>query len=188
MTPHGTFLSDDEFFEFCQSYPLSRVERSAAGEIRVAPLAGLETAFRRSELSAQLGTWARADARGKPFASGTEFILASGAAMSPSASWVDNVRLALLTREQKRRFPRLCPDFVAELTSPTDRLKVVQKKMQEWIDNGVLLGWLLDADHRTAYIYRPGRGSERLDEPQRLVGEGPVAGFVLELDSIWASL
>ena len=128
------------------------------------------------------------DGRGKAFESNAEFILTSGAALSPDASWIENSRLAELTREQKRKFTHICPDFVAELTSPSDRLTRVQKKMSEWIENGVQLGWLLDADNRTVYIYRPGRECERLAGPLRLEGEGPVAGFVLELESIWASL
>jgi Uma2 family endonuclease len=96
--------------------------------------------------------------------------------------------LATLTREQKRKFPRICPDFVAEVTSPSDALSRVEKKMREWIENGVQLGWLLDADNRTAYIYRPGGASETVVQPERLAGEGPVAGFVLELERIWAGL
>jgi Uma2 family endonuclease len=83
---------------------------------------------------------------------------------------------------------RICPDFVVELTSPTDRLIRVQKKMREWIENGAQLGWLLDADTCTAYIYRPGQEPETVAQPERLEGEGPVAGFVLELRRIWKSL
>jgi Uma2 family endonuclease len=120
--------------------------------------------------------------------SSTEYLLPSGAARSPDASWVDRARLAEVTREQKRKFTRLCPDFVVELTSPSDRLSRVQQKMREWIENGVQLGWLVDADNRTAYIYRPGREPEILVEPLRLEGEGPVAGFVLKLERIWAGL
>src|SRR6266705_2045133 len=82
-----------------------------------------------------------------------------------------------LTREQKRKFPPICPDFVVELTSPSDRLPEVQEKMSEWMENGTRLGWLIDADARTAYIYRPGLPVEKLIAPEKLVGEAPVAGF-----------
>ena len=98
---------------------------------------------------------------------------------------MDRTRLALLTREQKRKFPPICPDFVVELTSPSDRLAEVQEKMSEWMENGARLGWLIDADARTAYIYRPGLPVETLIGPGKLVGEGPVAGFVLDLAVIW---
>jgi Uma2 family endonuclease len=93
-----------------------------------------------------------------------------------------------LTKEQKRKFPPLCPDFVVELMSPSDRLRKAKGKMQEWIANGVQLSWLLDPDRRTAYIYRPDRGPEQVVNPERLVGEGPVSGFALELAKIWAGL
>ena len=185
---HPPPMTDDEFFDFCQLYPDFRVERTADGEVIIMPGTGLETSFRNSELSRQLGNWAIEDGRGKAFDSNSEYLLSSGAALSPDASWMENSRLARLTREQKRKFPRICPDFVVELTSPSDRLNRVQQKMREWIENGAQLGWLLDADNRTAYIYRPGREPERLMEPLRLEGEGPVAGFVLEVERVWASL
>jgi Uma2 family endonuclease len=185
---HPTLRTDDEFFDYCQQFPLARVERTAHGDIKILPLRGLETSFRTCEISAQLGNWARTDGRGKAFSAAAKFILPSNAALSPDASWLDNIALATLTREQKRKFPRICPDFVAELTSPPDTLSRLQKKMREWIEDGVQLGWLLDADHRTAYVYRPGCATETVVQPQRLEGEGSVAGFVLELESIWASL
>jgi Uma2 family endonuclease len=104
-------------------------------------------------------------------------------------SWIQRDRLARLTREQKRTFLPLAPDFVVELTSPTDRLPRVRKKMDVWLANGVKLGWIIDADRRTTYVYRPRRQPEKLVEPEELKGEGFVAGFVagfvLELAEIW---
>ncbi len=181
-------MTDDEFYEFCRQFPTSRVERSARGEIAVIQPGGLETGFRNCELAAQLGNWAEEDGHGKAFGSRTQYILPSGAAYAPDASWVANTRIAKLTANQKRKFPPLCPDFVVELTSPSDRLKAVQRKMGEWIGNGARLGWLLHADRRTAYIYRPGKDTEKLVDPTRLEGEGPVAGFVLHLSQIWSNL
>ena len=93
-----------------------------------------------------------------------------------------------MTRDEKRKFPRLCPDFVVELMSPSDRLSKLKAKMREWMENGARLGWLLDPDHRTAYIYRPDCEPEQLVNPERLAGEDPVAGFVLMLADIWAEL
>jgi Uma2 family endonuclease len=93
-----------------------------------------------------------------------------------------------LTKDEKRKFLRLCPDFVVELMSPSDRLSKLKTKMREWIENGAQLGWLLDPERRTAYIYRPGREPEQLVNPERLAGEGSVAGFVLVLADIWAEL
>jgi Uma2 family endonuclease len=185
---HPPPMTDDEFFDYCQLYPDFRIERSADGEIIIMPGTGLETGHRNSELTAQLRNWAIQDRCGRAFDSSTEFVLPSGAARSPDACWIENSRLARLTEEQKRKFPPLCPDFVVELTSPTDRLVRVKAKMVEWIENGAQLGWLLDPDDQTAYVYRPGQQPEALPRPERLEGEGPVAGFVLELARIWAKL
>ncbi len=129
--------------------------------------------------------WAERDARGWALGSSVEFILPNGAARSPDACWIERSRVFALTREQSQRFAPLCPDFVVELTSPMNRLKKVQAKMREYIDNGAKLGWLLDSDTRTAYLYRAGRTVERLVSPEQLVGESPVAGFVLDLKEIW---
>jgi Uma2 family endonuclease len=181
-------MTDDEYFEFCAENRDLRIERSAEGDILIMPPVGGESSFRNSELSAELRIWARKDGRGRAFDSSVEYFLPSGAAYSPDASWVLRSRLDKLTRDEKRKFPRLCPDFVIELMSPLDRLSKLKAKMREWMENGAQLGWLLDPDHRTAYIYRPDRETEQVVNPERLAGESPVAGFVLELSDIWAEL
>ncbi len=133
-------MDDDEFFEFCAGKPKLRIERCASGEIIIKPPAGAETAYRNSDLTAQLTVWAKRDGRGRAFDSNTEYILPNGAALSPDASWVLKSRLDTFSKEQKKRFLPLCPDFVVELTSPTDRLNKVKAKMREWIENGAALG------------------------------------------------
>ena len=181
-------MTDEEFYDFCQANPDLRIERSARGEITIMPGTGGETGYRNADLTSQLVVWAKADGRGVAFDSSTEFRLPSGAVRMADAAWVERARLASLTREQKRKFPPICPDFVVELTSPSDRLPEVQEKMSEWMENGAGLGWLIDADARTAYISRPGLPVEKLIAPRKLVGEGPVAGFVLDLAVIWDPL
>ncbi len=181
-------MTDDEYYDFCQLNPNLRIERTAQGDILLMPPVGFESSFRNSDLTAQLTDWARKDGRGLAFDSSVEYILPDGAALSPDASWVLRSRFASFSREQKRKFPCLCPDFVVELISPSDRLSKLKAKMQQWIDNGAQLGWLLDPDHRRAYIHRPDREPEQISNPEHLKGEGPVAGFVLELADIWAGL
>jgi Uma2 family endonuclease len=181
-------MGDDEFFEFCASKPKLRIERCASGEIIIKPPAGAETAYRNSDLTAQLTVWAKRDGRGRAFDSNTEYILPNGAALSPDASWVLKSRLDTFSKEQKKRFLPLCPDFVVELTSPTDRLNKVKAKMREWIENGAALGWLLDADRRTVYVYRPGQEPDRLADIDHVAGEPPVEGFRLDLGDIWRGL
>lgn len=181
-------MDDDEFFEFCAENRKLLIEREANGEITIMPPAGGETGNRNYGLNGQLYIWSKRDARGQGFDSNTGFLLPNGAAYAPDAAWVLNSRLAQLTKEQKKRFLPLCPDFVVELIFPTDRLSKVQAKMQTWIENGAALAWLIDADQRTVYIYRPGKDSEPLTGVDHVDGEGPVAGFRLELSDIWQGL
>src|ERR1022692_1927376 len=141
-------MSDEEYYRFCAANPDFRIERTAKGEIVIMPPTGGETSHRNAGLTAQLYTWASRESRGKDFDSNVEYILPSGAARSPDASWVLRSRLATLTPEQKKKFPPLCPDFVVELRSTSDRLREVQAKMREWIDNGSKLGWLIRAASR----------------------------------------
>jgi Uma2 family endonuclease len=178
-------MNAEGFYDFCVANPDLRVELTSAGEIVKMPPAGAETGYRNCEITAQLGNWSRQDGHGRALGSTVAYLLPDGSAMCPDASWVERTRLARLTREQKRKFPPLVPDFLIELTSPSDRLPRVRKKMESWIANGVKLAWLLDADRRTAYIYRPRREPEKLNAPPKLKGEGPVAGFVLDLAEIW---
>jgi Uma2 family endonuclease len=186
-------MNDDEYFDFCMANRDVRFERTAQGEIIIVPPAGPESDYRNTHVSIQLGTWAIRDGRGKTFGPSTEFILPSGAAYSPDAAWVSNERLARFTKEQKRKFLRLCPEFVVEVMSPTDRLKAAQDKMDDWMANGVQFGWLIDGDNQTVYIYRESQ-RENQSDPEKQVGvktpagEGPVAGFELNLKDIWAGL
>jgi Uma2 family endonuclease len=181
-------IDDDEFFALCAENRKLRIEREPNGDITIMPPAGGETSYRNSGLTAQLDNWAEQDGRGRAFDSNSEFFLPNGAARGPDAAWVRKDRLAQLTREQKRKFLYLCPDFVVELVSPSDRLSKAQAKMAEWIENGALLGWLIDADARTVYVYRPGKEPERLIDVDHIDGEGPVQGFRLALGRIWATL
>ena len=178
-------MTDDEFFEFCQVNDNLRIERTAEGEIEILTMVGAQTSDRNSELNMQLRAWAKRDGRGKAYDSSGGFVLPNGAARGPDGGWILRSRLAGFTSEEKRKFLHMCPDFVIELTSPSDRLPRVQAKMREYMENGAQLGWLIDPDTRTAYIYRPGREPEKLIAPHRLLGESPVDGFVLEMTDIW---
>jgi Uma2 family endonuclease len=177
-------MTDDEFFEFCVRNQENRIERTAEGKVVIMPGTGGKTGNRNMRLSAQLSNWADADGRGAGFDSSTMFRLPNTAMRSPDGSWVPFPRLARLTPEQKEKFLPLCPDFVIELTSPSDRLPQVQEKMDEWMANGCQLGWILDTKTRQAHVYRAS-GVEILDNPTELRGEGPVAGFTLGLARIW---
>lgn len=178
-------LTDDQFFEFCQLNRDLRIERNAKGELSIMLPTGSGTGGRNFKLIQQLGTWVDIDGTGIGFDSSTGFKLPNGAERSPDASWVKLKRWNALTEEQQERFAPICPDFVLELRSRTDSLTVLQSKMQEYIDNGAILGWLIDCKRRRVYIYRPQCEVERLDNPETISGDPVLPGFVLDLSKIW---
>jgi Uma2 family endonuclease len=182
-------MSDEEYYEFCMANRDVRFERTAQGEIVIVPPTGGESDHQCVQTVTQLHLWAQHDGRGKAFGSSVEFILPTRAALSPDAAWVSNPRLTLLTKEQRRKFPPVCPEFVIEVMSPSDRLEAAREKMQEWMRAGVELAWLIQPDEKTVYVYRRGHdGAEIRAGISSIAGEGPVTGFELDLAEIWAGL
>jgi Uma2 family endonuclease len=184
----GNCVSEEDYLAICDANPDLRLERTAKGEIVILPPAGVESDYRSVEVIGQLRDWARSTRRGKAFGSSVEFLLPDGAASSPDAAWVSNAQLASLSKAERRQFPRVCPEFVVEVLSPSDRLPAAQRKMNDWLANGVELGWLIDGDARCVYVYRRGCETRVVTGVGRISGEGPLAGFVLELAEIWEGL
>jgi Uma2 family endonuclease len=182
-------MSDEDYFAFCAANPKIRFERSGLGEIIIVPPAGYESDYRNVDVLTQLSQWARRNGRGRVSGPSAEFILPSGAVYSPDAAWVSNKQLEKLTKDQKRKFPRLVPEFIVEVMSPSDRLKAAQEKMEAWMANGVELAWLIDGDRKAIYIYRAGQSKpEKRTGDANLKGEGPIKGFQLDLREIWEGL
>ena len=189
LNPAVPIMDDDEYFEFCMANRDLIIERTAQGEIIIVPPAGWESNYQSNDIARQLGNWAKRDGRGKAFGATAEFILPTRAAVSPDAAWVSNARITRLSKEQRRKSPPVCPEFVIEVMSPTDRLKDAQQKMADWIAAGVDLGWLIQGDKETVYIFRAGQAEPEIRTGiQKLPGEGPVAGFEADLTDIWAGL
>ena len=187
-TACGGRFSDEAFAEFCRANPNLRLERNSEGEIIVMPPAGGESSGRSFDVDLQLGGWAKRDGQGRGFDSSAGFVLPDGSILSPDASWVSYAALNLLTVKQRRGFLPLCPEFVIEVLSPSDRLAGAKEKMQTWIANGAKLGWLIDADAQAVYVYRPNRPARTRRGITELAGEGPVEGFKLQLAEIWRGL
>ncbi|MEH2396050.1 Uma2 family endonuclease [Nostoc sp.] len=177
-------LTDDQFFQMCQQNRDYRFERTASGELLIMPPTGSDTGRRNVKITTQLDIWNSESNLGEVFDSSTGFTLANGAERSPDASWVKIERWNALTPEQQEKFAPICPDFVVELRSRTDSLKELQDKMQEYIENGAQLGWLIDRKNKRVEIYRPGKDVEILDNPTSLSGENILPGFVLHLQEI----
>ena len=178
-------MTEEQFVEFCAQNSELRIERTEEGALEIMPPTFIDTGNRNFKVVVQFGNWAIQDGRGEGFDSSTGFTLPNGAIRSPDASWVLRSRLDALTEEERKGFGHICPDFVIEIRSASDRLSTLQAKMQEYIDNGARLGWMIDPIGRRVYVYRPGVAVEVLDAPQTLSGEPELAGFTLDLRAIW---
>ena len=176
-------LTDEQFFQLCQNNRDLRLERTAEGELIIMPPTGWKSGNQNSRLTQRLGNWTEADGTGLAFDSSTGFKLPNGANRSPDASWVRKERLEALNPDPTRFLP-MAPDFVVELRSATDNLKTVQQKMQEYLENGVRLGWLIDPQNQQVEVYRQGTDVEVLQSPISLSGEDVLPGFVLDLTQI----
>jgi Uma2 family endonuclease len=178
-------MTAEQFYEFCLANRDLRIERSASGEVIVMPPTFSDTGNRNFNLAMQLGIWAESDGTGLGFDSSTGFTLPNGAMRSPDASWIRRDRWEALTPTEQQSFAPICPDFVIELRSSSDPLRRWQDKMQEYIDNGALLGWLIDRKNRTVHVYRPNQSPEILNAPDAVSGDPALSGFTLSLAKIW---
>lgn len=175
----GVHLTDDQFYQLCLTNPDLTIERNAQGKLIVMSPVGGEGGNYESELGVDLGVWNRYTKLGKTFSSSTLFKLPNGGDRSPDAAWVELSRWQALTPEQRRKFPPIAPDFVMELRSPTDDLKLLQAKMQEYMDAGVRLAWMFNPQDQQVEIYRQGQPKEVRELPTELSGEDVLPGFVL---------
>ncbi|MFN8484059.1 MAG: Uma2 family endonuclease [Anaerolineae bacterium] len=178
-------LTPAQFYDMCRANPDLQLEMNAEGEIIIMPPAGGHSSARNAKLTARLVVWAEKDGSGQVFDSSGGFELPNGAVRAPDAAWVLKSRLARFTFQERERFLPLCPDFVAELRSPTDALETLQDKMAEYIANGARLGWLLDPFDRRVYVYRPDAQVEVVADAERISGDPVLLGFSLELERIW---
>ncbi len=178
-----TKLTYEQFRELCRDNRDIRLELTAQGELIVMPPAGWQSGNRNANLTTDLNHWNRQAKLGMVFDSSTGFILPNRSVRSPDAAWVATERITALNPNPDSFLP-LAPDFVVELRSPSDRLKPLQDKMQEYIDNGVQLGWLLNPQDQQVEIYRPGKETELLRSPSSISGEDVLPGFILNLEEI----
>lgn len=186
-------MTREEFYAFCQANRDLRIERTAAGDVVIMPPAFSDTGNRNFNLAVQLGIWAELDGTGLGFDSSAGFTLPNGAtrfsygdaSRTPDASWIKTERWNALTEEEKASFAPICPNFVIELRSASDTLSSLKTKMQEYMENGVSLGWLIDRKNRTVYVYRPNQEVQILENPEQLSGDPELPGFRLLMAKIW---
>ena len=180
----GLRLSDEAFRRLCRANPELRLERTAKGELVVMPPAGPDSSNRNAGLTAQLWNWNERTGLGIVFDSSAGFTLPNTAIRGPDTSWMSRDHWEALPQEEREKFSHITPDFVAELRSRSDEKGDLRKKMREYIDQGVRLGWLIDPKTATVEIYRPGQPVELLKRPATLSGDDVLPGFVLELKGI----
>lgn len=177
-------LTDEQFFELCQRNRDYQFERTALGEVLIMSPSGSDTDRRNVKITTKLDIWNEQSNLGEVFGSSAGFKLPNGAERSPNASWIKRERWDALTEKEQDVFAPICPDFVVELRSPSDSLKELQKKMEEYIQNGVRLGWLIDRKNKRVEIYRPNQDVEILQNPATLSGEDVLPGFILDMAKV----
>jgi len=178
-------MTEDQFFEFCQINGELRIERSANGELVIMSPTGGESGNREAELIMQLRIWAKKDGRGTAFNSNTGFTLPNKAIRAPDASWVSNTRLQAFTKDEREKFLPLCPEFVVEIRSPTDSIRALKAKLQEYIDNGAQLGLLIIPETKRVLIYQPHQEVRELTNCDTVSCDPVLPGFELVVKEVW---
>jgi Uma2 family endonuclease len=178
-------MTDAQFYEFCRTNSDLRIERNVSGEVIVMPPAFSDTGNRNLKISQQVANWADEDGTGEVFDSSAGFTLPNGATRSPDTAWVLSSRWNALSPQQQASFAPIAPDFVIELRSSSDRLLGLQEKMQEYGEQGVKLGLLIDRKNRKVHVYRPGCEPEILENPETVGCDPELPGFGLKMAKIW---
>ncbi|AFZ46330.1 protein of unknown function DUF820 [Cyanobacterium stanieri PCC 7202] len=178
-------ITDKQFYQLCTNNPELVLERNRKGELIIMSPTGGETGKKNAELIVEFGIWNRQKKLGYIFDSSTCFRLPMGSNRSPDVAYIKKERWDKLTEEEKIKFPPIAPDFVLELMSNTDSLKMLQEKMAEYMESGVKLGWLINPDKKEVEIYRQGKEKKILSNPNSLSGEEILPDFVLDLGLIW---
>jgi Uma2 family endonuclease len=177
-------LTDDQFLRLCSDNRDLRIEMTAQGELIIMPPQDSKTGQRAAEITMRLATWTKQDGTGVCFGTDTGFTLPNGAKRGPDAAWISRERWNSVPEVLQEKLAPICPDFVIELISPSDRVADVEAKMEEYIANGARLGWLIDPFENYAVVYRSGRKPERVDRPTVLNGDPILPGFALDFKQL----
>jgi len=175
-------FSDDEFFQFCQDNRDLRLERASDGEIIFMSPAGFLSSAHSAEVVFQLSLWNRQTKLGRVGESSAAYILPDKSTLSPDASWFSHATWARVPASERNKFLPVCPEFVVEVKSPSDRISTLQAKMTQWLQNGVQLGFLLHTEAELAWVYRSGQPVQEVQGYEaELSGEDVLLGFTLDL-------
>lgn len=176
-------MTDEEFLKFCLENPDLRIERNSNLEIIIMSPVGTLSAYSSGEAFVQLANWSKGTGEGIVFDSSVGFTLSDRSVLSPDASWLSKKKWSLLSKAEKSRFAPVCPEFLIEVRSKTDDIEDLKKKMLVWLKNGAELAWLIDPITECSWLYKPGSPEKEIRgfANIKLIGDGPVEGFVLDL-------
>lgn len=178
-------FDDDQFRRFCAANELLRIEQTAEGELIIMTPAGNRTGNKEGYIFREIDFWVEHEKKGIALNSNIGVSFPDGNIRMPDAAWLSSEKWNSLTEEQKDGFLPICPEFIVELRSPSDRVSQIEAKMEFWMEKGVQLAWLIDPLRKLAMIYLPGQEPETRLQPEVLEGEGPVAGFSLKMQRLW---
>lgn len=182
--PNGG-MTDEQFYQFCVLNPELRIERTADKFVVIMPPTNSDTGNRNFELTAELAIWNRKHKLGKGFDSSTGFKLPNGADISPDVAWITNDRWEAISESQKQRFAPIAPDFVAEIRSGDQNLNYLKGKMEEYIECGCRLAWLIDPKNRKTWVYYANGDIQTIPFDTPLSGGDVMPGFEVLLADIF---
>lgn len=178
-------MTDDEFFRFASSNRDYKIERQANGQIIINMTTGLQTSNLNSDFNGELWFWNRQHKLGYVFDSNGGFTLPDTSVKSPDASWVRKDRWENLADDEKKVFGSIVPDFVVEIVSESDSLDQQKIKMKQWIENGVMLAWLIDPASQKTFVYHFGKSEFEIKGfDETLNGEDILPNFSINLKEL----
>lgn len=183
LKPGG--LTDEEFFAFCVANKELRIERNSKREILIMPPSGSETGSFNAGLVIEIGVWNRQTKLGVVFDSSAGFTLSNDAVRAADVAWMGKDRWGTIPEANRKKFARICPDFVAEIKSPSDSVRDLKNKMREWLENGCRLGWLIDPEDRQVYVYTPSQPDPPALPLGEVNGAGVLPGLEIDLNEIF---
>ncbi len=183
LKPGG--LTDEEFFAFCAANKELRIERNSKREILIMPPTGSETGAYDLSLGSEIRNWNRKTKLGIAFGSSAGFTLPNDAVRSADVAWMGKERWAMVPEADRKKFARICPDFVAEIKSPSDSVRDLKNKMREWLENGCRLGWLIDPDDRQVYVFTPSQSDPPALPLGKVSGADVLPGLEIDLNEIF---
>ena len=184
LRPAAPF-TDEDLIEFSERNKPFKIERNRDGEITIMTPVGGIGGTHEMYVSRMLANWTEEDGRGVAFGPNTGFNLHDGSCLSPDGSWMPLELWDALSAEQQASFPPICPPFVIEVRSRSDSRRLLETKMQLWMENGAELGWLIDPIAGVVTIYQQGKAEQTLERPETIRGTTPVEGFILQTARLW---